>query len=320
MTSIDDVAKLAGVSIATVSRVLNNRGYVSEKTKLKVWEAVRQLGYRPQISAKTLASKKLFKVGLVISDRIGKLLKSETGNFYAIVLEAIKDVEETFRFSTAVMILESPNPKGFDGFLLIGSDATAEQVELFCKYGKVVLVDHYIDGLGIDCVVSDGYDGVYRVVQHLVQKGIENIVHLHGPLRFYGFKDRYRGYVEAMQRNGLLPVCYEYDDLHEEIAPVLKKIFRDRKTQVLICSNDIIAIKALKQLRSWGYRIPEDVSIIGFDDIPQAERESLSTLRVQKYEMGFSAVKRLYELLTGHGHHPYRMCLYTNFIKRSSSV
>ncbi|MGE0032974.1 MAG: LacI family DNA-binding transcriptional regulator [Pseudothermotoga sp.] len=272
MASIDDVARLAGVSIATVSRVLNNRGYVSEKTKLKVWKAVRELGYKPQKSARTLASRRLFKVALVISDRIKKLLKNETGNFYAIVLQAIKDVESSFRFSTAPLILESSDPKGFDGFLLIGSDATAEQVMFYRKYGKVVLVDHYIDGLGIDCVVSDGYDGVYKVVQDFVQRGFENIVHLHGPLRFYGFKDRYRGYTEAMQRNGLLPVCYEYDDLHEEITPVLKKIFRDKKVQVLICSNDIIAIRALKELKSWGYRIPEDVSVIGFDDIPQAER------------------------------------------------
>jgi len=320
MASIDDVARLAGVSIATVSRVLNNRGYVSEKTKLKVWKAVRELGYKPQKSARTLASRRLFKVALVISDRIKKLLKNETGNFYAIVLQAIKDVESSFRFSTAPLILESSDPKGFDGFLLIGSDATAEQVMFYRKYGKVVLVDHYIDGLGIDCVVSDGYDGVYKVVQDFVQRGFENIVHLHGPLRFYGFKDRHRGYTEAMQRNGLLPVCYEYDDLHEEITPVLKKIFRDRKVQVLICSNDIIAIRALKELKSWGYRIPEDVSVIGFDDIPQAERESLSTLRVQKYEMGLIAAERLYELLIGHGHHPYRMCLYTDFVKRSSSL
>ncbi|MDI3495503.1 MAG: LacI family transcriptional regulator [Pseudothermotoga sp.] len=320
MATVEEVAKMARVSTATVSRVLNNSGYVSEKTRLKVWQAMRKLGYKPQISARALASKRLFHVAVVISQRIANLLASEVGVFYDVVLSSINDNEEFFRFNTTVVMLERIPQKNFDGYLIIGSDASEEQIKPLEKMGKIVLVDHYIDGLGIDCILSDGYDGIFRVTERFINKGIKNIIHLHGPLKYYGFKDRYTGYIAAMQKHSLLPICYEYDDLNEEVEPVLRKILRDRKPEVILCSNDIIAIKVLRKLREWKYRIPEEISVVGFDDIPQAEAESLSTLRVQKYEMGFNAVKRLYELLMGHSHHPFRLCLYTMFVKRDSSI
>jgi len=174
--------------------------------------------------------------------------------------------------------------------------------------------------LRVNSILSDGYDGVFYVTQKFIENGFNRIIHLHGPLKYYGFRDRYNGYVAAMRKNGKLPINMEYDELNEEVDNVLRKILRDHVPEVLICSNDIIAISALKKLKEWGYKIPEQINVAGFDNIPDAEKEGLSTLHVQKSELGLNAVKRLYELLNNQSSHPYKQCLYTSYVKRDSTI
>jgi len=109
VATIEEVAKLAGVSTATVSRVLNHHEYVSERTRIRVWEVVKNLGYQPKIFARTLASRKTFTIGIVVSRRIVDILGSEVGSFYKVVLKALYDHREEFRFSTEQLVLEETN-------------------------------------------------------------------------------------------------------------------------------------------------------------------------------------------------------------------
>ncbi len=320
VVSIEDVAKHAGVSIATVSRVLNRTGYVSEDTELKVLKAVNELDYKPHISARTLARKKSQLVGIVMSKRIYELLDKDIGKFYGIILDAIENNVMMYKMTSKRIVFEEEEVSGCDGYIILGSDMNEEEIEEISVRSKVVLVDHYIDGLRVDSVLSDGYDGVFYITQKFIDNGFNKIVHLHGLLKYYGFRDRYTGYVAAMRKNGRLPVSIEYDELHEEVDNVLKKILRDNIPEVIVCSNDVIAINVLRKLEEWGYRIPEEINVVGFDDIPNAEREGLSTLRVQKSELGFNAVKRLYELLNNQSLHPYKQSIYTSYVKRSSTV
>ena len=320
MVSIEDVAKHAGVSIATVSRVLNRTGYVSDDTELKVLKAVNELDYKPHISARTLARKKSQLVGIVMSKRIYELLDKDIGKFYRIILDAIENNVMMYKMASKRILFEEEEISGCDGYIILGSDMNEEEIEEIAAKSKVVLVDHYIDGLRVDSVLSDGYDGVFYITQKFLDSGFNKIVHLHGLLKYYGFRDRYTGYVAAMRKNGRLPVSIEYDELHEEVDNVLKKILRDNVPEVIICSNDVIAINALRKLKEWEYTIPEEINVVGFDDIPNAEREGLSTLRVQKSELGFNAVKRLYELLNNQSLHPYKQSIYTSYVKRSSTV
>ncbi|HOQ39327.1 MAG TPA: LacI family DNA-binding transcriptional regulator [Fervidobacterium sp.] len=320
MVSIEDVAKYAGVSIATVSRVLNRTGYVSEETELRVLKAVNELDYKPHISARTLARKKNQQIGLVISRRIQELLGKEIGTFYKMILEAIENAAAMYKMTPRKIIFEEEEVSGCDGYIIIGSDMDEETIEEISSRSRVVLVDHYIDGLRVNSILSDGYDGVFYVTQKFIENGFNRIIHLHGPLKYYGFRDRYNGYVAAMRKNGKLPINMEYDELNEEVDNVLRKILRDHVPEVLICSNDIIAISALKKLKEWGYKIPEQINVVGFDNIPDAEKEGLSTLHVQKSELGLNAVKRLYELLNNQSSHPYKQCLYTSYVKRDSTI
>jgi len=323
MVSIEDVAKRAGVSIATVSRVLNGTGYVSEETEIKVLKAIKELGYAPHFSAKSLARKKTFNVGIVISYRIAELVKSDIGIFYRIILDTIQNAATIYKISTDVIILEellNGKCESFDGYILLGSDASEEEIQHLSSKSKLILVDHYIDGLRVDSIVSDGYDGIFYITKKFINEGFNRIIHIHGPLKYYGFRDRYHGYVSAMTKSGKLPILFEYDDLHEEIDSVLKRALRDWVPEAIICSNDPIALKVVHKLKEWGYKIPTDISVVGFDDIPAAEKEGLSTMRVQKVELGINAIKRMNEILSGQSIHPYKQCIYTAYIRRNSSV
>lgn len=318
MVSIDDVAREAGVSIATVSRVLNGSGYVSEDTELRVLRAIKKLGYQPSTSARALAKRRVFDVAVLVSSRIQELLKTEIGEFYRIMLEAIASSAELYRVRPSFVNYEMEELPKADGYIVVGSDMPREMVERLAAESRVVLLDHYIEGLRVDSIVSDGFDGVFSITERLVQSGFNVIAHLHGPLRYFGFRDRYNGYVAAMTRYGRLPITMEYDELHEDVEVALRKLFRDRPPDVIICSNDVIAIQALGKLQEWGVRVPQEVSVVGFDDIPSAARRGLSTLRVQKSEMGLNAVKRISELLHHHSTHPYKQCVYVTYVKRGS--
>ncbi len=320
MATIEQVAKRAGVSVATVSRFLNKSGYVSEEASLRIQKAIEELNFQRRYSAHILAARKVFKVGIILSERINALVNEDIGSFYNIILMALEDCEKTFHFQYKRLILGKSIEEEFDGFIVVGSDATEEELQKIKKHCKVVLLDHYIDGAGIDSILSDGYDGFFQVVQRFVKKDKKRIIHIHGPLKHYGFKDRYNGYISAMEKHHLLPITYEYDDLHEEIDGVLKKALSNSDPEVILCSNDIIAIRVLKKLKEWHIQVPKKVSVIGFDDIPQSEKEGLSTMHVRKYDMAYAAAKRLYELLVESNQRACRISLYTHFVKRSSSI
>ncbi len=318
MATIREVAEKAGVSIATVSRFLNESGYVSEAVKLKLTKVINELGYKRKYTAHILASRKVHKVALVISERIREILKTDIGAFYKIIIEAIQQNAETFHLETTIVDLKSKEE--FDGYLLIGSDASDQDVQQYKRLGKVVLVDHHIDGLMVDSIVSAGADAATFMVERFLGMGKKKIVHLHGPLKYYGFRDRYQGYIAAMQKHGLLPIAFEYDDLHDEIEPFVRKILSNFEPDVIFCSNDVIAIRVFEKLKSQGYEVPKKISVVGFDDIPEAEKMSLSTFHVDKYEMGLTAARRLYDLLLGHNVLPRKTALHTYFIKRNSSI
>ncbi|SHE98436.1 transcriptional regulator, LacI family [Marinitoga hydrogenitolerans DSM 16785] len=324
MATIMDVAKLAGVSKATVSRVLNNNLHVSEETRARVLYAIEKLGFKPKFSAKALAnSKKNFKIAICISKRMD-LIKDESdeiGQFYGIILKEIKGMATLYGIEEENIHLENPQ-KGYDGYILVSGDVTKEIIKEYRKLGKpMVLVDHYIIGEKIDSILPDSFDGSFYAVNYLIKHGMKNILHLHGPLNSYGFRSRYNGYTEAMLSNGLIPKYYEYDDVNNNMSYVVKKIIKNEKVDAIFTSNDMTAIRLMDELKKYNVKIPEDISIIGFDDIPKAKRYNppLTTVKVFKQEMGNIAFKRLYELMLNENIHPIRISLFTKFIKRKST-
>ncbi|MBZ4649614.1 LacI family DNA-binding transcriptional regulator [Thermosipho sp. (in: thermotogales)] len=324
MATIEDVAKKAGVSIATVSRVLNNANNVSEKTKLKVWKAIEELNYKPKILASALARhKEKFRVGICESKRLIDMEKEKVvPEFYTVILTALEKTGEAYGIKFCKMDLF--NPSECDGYILVGGDTTKELIKEYKNLKKpFLLLDHYIPGEKVDCIVTNGFDGAYFATKYLIKKGLRKIYHIHGPLNSYGFKGRFDGYTSAMEEAGLLPKYYEYDDIKDNMSDVIDFMLRkNEKPEAIFASNDITAMRVIRELKKRNFKVPKDVSVIGFDDIISAESfdPHLTTLKVFKDEMGSLAAKRIYELLVGHDIHPIMMSLFTKFIKRKSSI
>jgi LacI family transcriptional regulator len=164
---LKDVAKLAGVSTATVSRVINNKGYISEKTKRKVMKAISELNYLPAKTARFLAKKgQTHNVAIISGERVLDSISSHPDEFYTVVVKGITDFAKKHRLNTHFMKMEKAEYI-YDGYLLLGGEITDNYVkELKTTQKPVVLVDQYIPGLKIDCVVSDGYDGAIYGIEY----------------------------------------------------------------------------------------------------------------------------------------------------------
>src|SRR6056297_697428 len=188
MSSIVEVAKLAGVSTATVSRVISGKGYVSEKTKKIVNQVIEEVGYKPSKNASLLARRKKHKIAVVFSQRIINLEKKDTQffegeGFYSIVYKGIKDKAEKYGIALDILVLEKQSnilSDEYDGFLLVGGDFTIKDVEKYKSAKKpFVLIDQHLKGYSIDSVVSNGYDGAISCIDYLIKKGYQKIFHIH---------------------------------------------------------------------------------------------------------------------------------------------
>ncbi len=317
MATIRDVARRAGVSVATVSRVINNTGKVSPRTRERVLRAMKDLGYSPRPWAKYLATpKRKFTVSVVVTPRIRKHMAK--GAFYDAVFRGIKSVARTS--GVRLEIVDISDIKDSDGFLLIGADFNEESVEMYKSTGKpVVMVDHYIPGMKIDAVVSDGYGGAFNAVSTLVEKGHKRIVHIYSPLNAFSFRERYEGYMSVMEKYNFLPKVYEFDDIGDNMSAVIELMLNTYGLpDAIFTSNDFAAVRVYRELVKRGIRIPEDVSLVGFDDSPEAEELDLTTVRVFKDELGSFGMRRLITLMTGQDMHPAKISLFTELVIRGS--
>ncbi len=316
MITIKDVARKAGVSITTVSRVINDSPRVSKKTREKVIKAMKELGFSPRPWAKYLAMPRAkFKVGIVITERIKRFMGE--GAFYHLVLEGINEVASSSGVETKILMY-GDEEDFFDGYLLIGADFGPSDVEKFASMKKpVVLVDNYIPGLDVDVVISDGYGGAFNAVQTLINYGYRKIVHIHSPLSTYSFRDRFNGYVDAMEKNNLMPKLYEFDDIAENMSYVIDLMLNTYGVpEAIFTSNDFAAKRAIKELRKRGIKAPENVVIMGFDDSEEAKKMNFSSVRVFKKEMGSFSMRRLATLMMKQDVHPAKISLFTELVIR----
>ena len=299
MITIRDVVKRAGVSVATVSRVINNTGRVSLRTREKVLRAMRELGYSPRPWAKYLATqRKKLKAGIVVTERILENAKGE-GAFYYHVLEGMKRVAKESGVKFEILKMETSND--CDGFVLVGADFDEKSIENFKASGKpIVLVDHYIPGMKIDAVISDGFSGAFSAISHLYELGHRRIVHIHNPLKAYSFRDRYNGYMSAMERFNLFPKVYEFDDVGDNMSAIIELMLNTYGIpDAIFTSNDFAAKRVYEELSKRGIRVPNDVSLVGFDDSPDT--------------------RRLITLMTGQDVHPAKISLFTELVIRGST-
>lgn len=302
MTTIRDVASKAGVSAATVSRVLNNQGYVHEETRKKVEEVIAELNFKPNSVARSLYKKK--------SKTIGFLIPDITNPFFPQLVRAVEEVMSqsgyhVFLFNTDEKIakeleyIDVLKTKYVDGMIIVSNTIKWDHIH---NIGVPVIgLDRQLDPQ-IPSVIIDNYGDARRAVRYLIDKGCKNLAHLKGPDHIFNAQERLRGYLDEMKEHGL-PVLVEdgHYNLHDSMTATMRLFSKNTKIDGVFAGNDVMAVGALKAANKLGIHIPRDVLLMGFDGIEWATAVSpeISTMEQPTYDLGKKAAELLLEYIEG---------------------
>jgi len=303
MSTIRDVAKLAGVAPITVSRAVNNSGYVSQKTRERIEAAIEELGYVPNMLGPSLRFQQTMTLAAVITDI--------TNPFWTTVTRGIEDVAQANGYSTILCNTDESEAKQeqylhmllrrrIDGILLVPACSEPASIELIKRQGiPVVVIDRQIPNVDVDVVRADSEEGAYQLTQYLLSLGHRNIAMLAGPENVSTAVDRTNGYQRALEdadvqvNNALIfwgnftqESGYKQTQIATEMNPCPTAIF---------AANNFIAVGAMQALKEKGVCIPEGMALVTIDDIPPAYTiEPFLTAAIQPAnEMGQRATRLL---------------------------
>ncbi len=303
MPTINDVAKRAGVAPITVSRVINNSGYFSEETRQRVEAAITELGYVPNRLARGLRTKQTNTLALVMTDI--------TNPFFTTVARGVEDTAGEAGYTVTYCNTDESETKEqkyldlliqqqVDGILLVPARSTPDSVNFVQKHGTpVVVLDRRMPGVETDVVRCDSEEGAYRLVRLLLDLGHRRIAMLGGPEGVSTAEDRLLGYRLAMEEEDLK----NFKDLVQvgsftqssgyEMAKLAISL-RPRPTAIF-AANNFIAFGALKALQESGLKVPDDLALVAFDDLPPALVifPFLTVAAQPAYEMAQEATKLL---------------------------
>jgi LacI family transcriptional regulator len=328
--TIYDVARHAGVGVGTVSRVLNDSPRVSEATRQKVLAAIEELDYHPSPIAQRLSLRKTFAIGVIAPfvtrpAFVGRLRGVEaalTESKYDLVLYNVETTDKR-----DVCFRELPTSQRFDGLLIIALPPTEEDVAHFHQAGiPVVLIDAYHPALS--CVVIDDVKGGYMATQHLIELDHTRIAYISDPLespfRFTSSLHRYQGYRQALDEAGIpfRPDYHGWAEHGEEQARDMARhlLELDEPPTAIFAASDTQAMGVIQAARDADLRIPEGLSVIGYDDLQAAEYMGLTTIRQLLFESGQRGVELLLETLENSQTEPMHKVLPTELIVRGTTT
>ncbi|KAB7707548.1 LacI family DNA-binding transcriptional regulator [Bacillus aerolatus] len=322
MATIKDVAQKSGVSVATVSRVLNEKGYVHEETRAKVVQAIQQLNYSPNEVARSLFKRESRLVGLLLPDI--------TNPFFPELARGVEDElqKQGFRLlfgnSDEDPVKEQAYIHTFLQNQVVGLiSATQASKELNDKPPALptVLLDRTHDGSYT--VYADGKEGGRIAARELIKRGSHKVTVLKGPSHIQPVQDRFQGAMEVLGNSNVdFHVIHTTSFTYEEAEQRAKELFSCyATTDGIIASNDITAAAVLHEALRIGKSIPEEVQIIGFDDIPLSRLlfPSLSTIRQPAYEMGSQAAQLLLKLIKKEQVTAQHIQLPVTFVERNTT-
>jgi len=332
LVTIKDIAKTAQVSVTTVSRALNGYSDVNKETRKKIVEVAEQLGYSPNIAARSLISKKTKTIGLLLSN---VTRDSSKDNIAFEVLCGMNDRAGELDYDL-VLFSTTPqkqkiksykklcNERGVDGVIISGirlDDPYLEEIvssEIPC-----VLIDIHLQGPNVGYITSDNVKGAYTAVRYLIENGHRHIGMINGHSQADVSTHRLKGYVDALESCGIpFNEAYVMDGAFSESGAreaMYRLYSRYPELTAVFCASDLMAFGAIQAVKGLGRHVPEDMSIIGFDNIDLTAYHSpaITTVNQHKYETGYQAAQLLVDLLEGRNvnHH---IVLNTELIKRES--
>lgn len=299
MPTIKDVAKKANVSVATVSRVINNTGYVNHETRKIVEDAISELGYVPNELARSLFRKRSNIVGLIVPHI--------STYFFAELIEAIEDhiMEKGYK----LMIFNSKDDieiekkyinvfsqYNIDGLIIV---ANTQSTRAYMNLNiPIITIDHIIDKT-VPSVTSDNVQGGEIAARKLIEAGAKKIIHFRGPSVLITVIDRARGFYQVMDEHNIEVHSFDLDFKAPDMKDIEMFIKKHPDVDGIFCSSDIIAMYTMSVLQRLGYKVPDDVQVIGYDNIELSEVliPRLTTIAQPINDMGMRTVENLLKLI-----------------------
>lgn len=327
-TTIKDVALKAGVSIATVSRVLNDVGPVDERTRERVREVARRMRYVPNALGRNLSRRKTEAIGVLLPDLFGEFFSevlrgsdqtAQHSNYHLVVSSSHNDKKQ---ICAALAMMRGR----VDGLVVMSPHTDAETLrESLPQSLPVVLLNCYIESDAFDSLNIDNHSGAFAMTRHLIGHGHSRIAIIKGIEHNVDATERLKGYTDALRNAGLSP------ESHFQVPGSFSEASGyDAARQLLMCSprptaifasNDAMAIGALSALRDSGVQVPEHMALAGFDDIPIASylTPALTSVRVGIHGLGVLAIETVLDAVRHQNAHTKKqVILPTRLILRQS--
>ena len=315
--TIRDVAKKAGLSVSTVSLALNKRSNVSEETRRKVLEVVQELGYHPHRGARGLASQSSGNLGFILTDDhfshsepfytkvfLGTEFEARQHNYYVLLTTVGRTVKQSVEIPR--FLLEND----VDGVIIAGKIG-ASWVEYIKERGvPLILIDYELPRYRVSSVAMDNRSGALLAVEHLLKGGHRKIGFIGGDIEHPSIAERYDGYRQAMEaaNSTISDSWLSIDEPDTRLAngyQAARKMFMNHSDvpTAVFAANDAMAIGCMQYLKEAGMKVPNNVAIVGFDNVEAAlhVEPRLTTVNVHRDAMGSLAVRRLVEMIKDKG-------------------
>ncbi len=326
-STIKEISEATGFSPATVSNALNYKRGVNKETAAIIFKTAHQMGYVEENKVKRLKFV-IFKAnGMIIDDT----------PFFPLMIEGVQKECRNFGLEMSIYNLDKRDADyeeqaerlaldASSAVILLGTELEEADLAVFlnCKCPFLVL-DYWVSDMSFNGVLINNADSARTAVEYLLRKGHREIGYLRGSFRIKAFRSREVGYKVALEKAGIefkenyiVTLATTMDGAYKDMKDYLEK--KPKLPTAFFADNDMVALGAMKAMTEAGVQIPEQVSVIGFDDLPFCEIASprLSTIRVSKQEMGQLAVKRLMEIINDSEGSKLKIQVCTQFVERES--
>ncbi|SJZ64545.1 LacI family DNA-binding transcriptional regulator [Anaerorhabdus furcosa] len=327
---ISDVSKLAGVSVATVSRVINNTCFVNPETKEKVLKAVEELAYEPNLSARNLRRN--------TSGAILVIAPNMTNPYYSNIIKGISETARKYDCSTFVCstdgdkeqeleLLKILDNRRADAAIILATNIDNDEILPYVKKYPVVFCSEYNPALNIDRVSIDNYQAAVEATEYLIGLGHRNVGMMSSENDYISTELRKQGFLDACKKHGIKNaeknIVYASKDYSFSSARSLAKKIFSKKNHIdaLFCISDILALGAIYGARECKLEVPEDVSILGFDNLEYSEMmvPQISTVNQPCYKLGEAAMERIQDKLNNPESEPKVEILKHRLVVRGST-
>ncbi len=326
--TLRELAKAAGVSVTTASRVLTNSEHpVSDEVRARVHRAAAELGYRPNVSARTLRMDRSFTVGIVadgitvpfttaIFEGIENTLNPE--GYFCVIISLHNDTQLQREAIDALL------SRGVDGLIILDTWEPSAIPYLQRLHKPYAYCQRLFGSSVLNSVIADNAYGAEQAVLHLLNAGHRRIGFINGQETYYIARDRLQGYVAAHRRVGavidpklIMPSTWELDSGYEQ---ALKLLEQPERPTAIFAANDMLAVGAIYAANDRGLRVPDDLAVVGFDDQPLASilRPSLTTITYPTYQMGVEAARILLQQINGEKEFVDEVAIQGDLIVRNS--